>query len=80
MPTHITSRDREPLSGLVERVTFHSPETGCQNTTISHPPVVAVVTVISVARANTSVPVLQEHFPNPVASAFYECPGHRRQF
>jgi ATP-dependent exoDNAse (exonuclease V) alpha subunit len=26
--THITSKDREPLSGLVERVTFHSPETG----------------------------------------------------
>ena len=28
MATHITSRDREPLSGLIERVTFHSPETG----------------------------------------------------
>jgi exodeoxyribonuclease V alpha subunit len=28
MATHITSKDREPLSGLVERVTFHSPETG----------------------------------------------------
>jgi hypothetical protein len=28
MPTHITSKDREPLSGLVERVTFHSPESG----------------------------------------------------
>ncbi len=28
MVTHITSKDREPLSGLVERVTFHSPETG----------------------------------------------------
>ena len=28
MATHITSKDREPLSGLVERVTYHSPETG----------------------------------------------------
>ena len=28
MATHIASKDREPLSGLVERVTFHSPETG----------------------------------------------------
>ena len=28
MVTHITSKDREPLSGLVERVTFHSPESG----------------------------------------------------
>ena len=28
MSTQITSEDREPLSGLVERVTFHSPETG----------------------------------------------------
>ena len=28
MVTHITSKDREPLSGLVERVTFHSPDTG----------------------------------------------------
>ena len=28
MATHITSRDREPLSGLVERVTFYSQETG----------------------------------------------------
>ncbi len=28
MGTHITSKDREPLYGLVERVTFHSPETG----------------------------------------------------
>ena len=28
MVTHIASKDREPLSGLVERVTFHSPETG----------------------------------------------------
>ncbi len=28
MATHITSKDREPLSGLVERVTFHSPDTG----------------------------------------------------
>ena len=26
--THGASHDREPLSGLVERVTFHSPETG----------------------------------------------------
>jgi exodeoxyribonuclease V alpha subunit len=26
--THITSEVREPLSGLVERVTFHSPDTG----------------------------------------------------
>ena len=25
---HIAAKDREPLSGLVERVTFHSPETG----------------------------------------------------
>ena len=28
MVNHIASKDREPLSGLVERVTFHSPETG----------------------------------------------------
>ena len=28
MATHIVSKDREHLSGLVERVTFHSPETG----------------------------------------------------
>ena len=28
MASHIASKDREPLSGLVERVTFHSPETG----------------------------------------------------
>jgi len=28
MATHITSKDREPLSGLVERVTFHSSESG----------------------------------------------------
>jgi hypothetical protein len=28
MVTHITSKDREPLSGLVERVTFHSHDTG----------------------------------------------------
>ncbi len=28
MATHHASKDREPLSGLVERVTFHSPETG----------------------------------------------------
>ena len=28
MATHITSKDREPLSGLVERVTFRSPDTG----------------------------------------------------
>ena len=28
MDTHATSKDREPLSGLVERVTFHSPDTG----------------------------------------------------
>jgi exodeoxyribonuclease V alpha subunit len=28
MATHTASKDREPLSGLVERVTFHSPETG----------------------------------------------------
>ena len=28
MPPHITSTDREPLSGLVERVTFHNPDTG----------------------------------------------------
>jgi exodeoxyribonuclease V alpha subunit len=28
MVTHASSKDREPLSGLVERVTFHSPETG----------------------------------------------------
>ncbi len=28
MAAHIASKDREPLSGLVERVTFHSPETG----------------------------------------------------
>jgi len=28
MATHFASKDREPLSGLVERVTFHSPETG----------------------------------------------------
>ncbi len=28
MATHFVSKDREPLSGLVERVTFHSPETG----------------------------------------------------
>lgn len=28
MSTQITSKDREPLSGLVERVTFHSPDTG----------------------------------------------------
>jgi exodeoxyribonuclease V alpha subunit len=28
MATHIASKNREPLSGLVERVTFHSPETG----------------------------------------------------
>jgi len=28
MATRIASKDREPLSGLVERVTFHSPETG----------------------------------------------------
>ena len=28
MTTHVSSKDREPLSGLVERVTFHSPETG----------------------------------------------------
>ena len=28
MATHAASKDREPLSGLVERVTFHSPETG----------------------------------------------------
>jgi exodeoxyribonuclease V alpha subunit len=28
MATHVASKDREPLSGLVERVTFHSPETG----------------------------------------------------
>ena len=28
MSTQITSEDREPLSGLVERVTFHSPDTG----------------------------------------------------
>ena len=26
--THSPSKDREPLSGLVERVTFHSPDTG----------------------------------------------------
>jgi exodeoxyribonuclease V alpha subunit len=28
MVTHTAAKDREPLSGLVERVTFHSPETG----------------------------------------------------
>ena len=28
MGTHIASTEREPLSGLVERVTFHSPDTG----------------------------------------------------
>jgi exodeoxyribonuclease V alpha subunit len=28
MATNTTSHDREPLSGLVERVTFHSPESG----------------------------------------------------
>ena len=28
MATHIASKDREPLSGLVERVTFHSADTG----------------------------------------------------
>ncbi len=28
MATHTASKDREPLSGLVERVTYHSPETG----------------------------------------------------
>ncbi len=28
MAAHPASKDREPLSGLVERVTFHSPETG----------------------------------------------------
>jgi exodeoxyribonuclease V alpha subunit len=28
MATHPASKDREPLSGLVERVTYHSPETG----------------------------------------------------
>ena len=28
MATHTASKNREPLSGLVERVTFHSPETG----------------------------------------------------
>ena len=28
MATHIAAKEREPLSGLVERVTFHSPETG----------------------------------------------------
>jgi len=28
MVAHVASKDREPLSGLVERVTFHSPETG----------------------------------------------------
>jgi len=28
MATYTVSMDREPLSGLVERVTFHSPETG----------------------------------------------------
>ena len=28
MTVHATSKDREPLSGLVERVTFHSPDTG----------------------------------------------------
>jgi exodeoxyribonuclease V alpha subunit len=28
MVAHLASQDREPLSGLVERVTFHSPETG----------------------------------------------------
>ncbi len=26
--THIASKNSEPLSGLVERVTFHSPDTG----------------------------------------------------
>ena len=28
MDTHIASTEREPLAGLVERVTFHSPDTG----------------------------------------------------
>ena len=28
MPTHIASKNREPLSGLVERVTFHNLDTG----------------------------------------------------
>jgi exodeoxyribonuclease V alpha subunit len=28
MATHVATKDREPLSGLVERVTFHSPDTG----------------------------------------------------
>ncbi len=28
MATHIASKDRDPLSGLVERGKFHSPETG----------------------------------------------------
>ena len=28
MVAHIAAKDREPLSGLVERVTFHSPESG----------------------------------------------------
>ena len=28
MAVHAATKDREPLSGLVERVTFHSPETG----------------------------------------------------
>ena len=28
MSPHRASHDREPLSGLVERVTFHSPDTG----------------------------------------------------
>ncbi len=28
MGTHIASTEREPLAGLVERVTFHSPDTG----------------------------------------------------
>ncbi len=28
MATHTASKDREPLSGLVECVTYHSPETG----------------------------------------------------
>ena len=28
MAPHMASKDREPLSGLVERVTFHSPDTG----------------------------------------------------
>ena len=28
LATHSASKDREPLSGLVERITFHSPDTG----------------------------------------------------